>query len=94
MNNPEIVAAIVSMIGAVGAALVAGIRMLFKKIEAYLTELKPNGGSSLKDQVNRLEKSYKDLNEQMGKAEILRNEIDKKMDMIYKLLIDHINKGD
>ena len=93
MNNPEIIAAIVSMIGAVGAALVAGIRMLFKKIEVYLAELKPNGGGSLKDQVNRLEKSYQDLNSQMAQAEVIRKEMDKKIDMIYKLLIDHINKG-
>ena len=94
MNNPEIVAAIVSMIGAVGAALVAGIRMLFKKIEQYLAELKPNGGSSLKDQVNRLEKDWKTLNNTVNEGAILRVEMDKKIDMIYKLLIDHINKGE
>jgi hypothetical protein len=93
MNNPEIIAAIVSMIGAVGAALVAGIRMLFKKIEEYLKELRPNGGSSIKDQVNRLEGKFGDLNSQMAQAEVIRKEMDKKIDMIYKLLIDHINKG-
>jgi flagellar hook-associated protein FlgK len=93
MNNPEIIAAIVSMIGAVGAALVAGIRMLFKKIEEYLKELRPNGGSSIKDQVNRLEGKFTDLNNQMAQAEVIRKEMDKKIDMIYKLLIDHINKG-
>jgi hypothetical protein len=30
-------------------------------IKSYLTELKPNGGSSIKDQINRLEKRVDDL---------------------------------
>lgn len=34
-------------------ALAVGVRHLVKY---YLSELKPNGGSSVKDQVNRLEK--------------------------------------
>ena len=30
-------------------------------VEKFLKELKPNGGSSLKDQVNRLEKRVDDI---------------------------------
>lgn len=30
-------------------------------IKAYLAELRPNGGSSIKDQINRLEKRVDDL---------------------------------
>ena len=30
-------------------------------IKAYLAELRPNGGSSMKDQLNRLEKRVDDL---------------------------------
>ena len=30
-------------------------------IKSYLAELKPNGGSSIKDQINRLEKRVDDL---------------------------------
>jgi len=30
-------------------------------IKAYLAELRPNGGSSMKDQINRLEKRVDDL---------------------------------
>jgi hypothetical protein len=37
----------------IGGAFVAMTRWLVKH---YLAELKPNGGSSVKDQVNRLEK--------------------------------------
>jgi len=51
--------------------IVAGmIRWLVKH---YLDELKPNGGGSLKDQVNRLERAHVDL--------------DRKVDRIMQLLI-------
>lgn len=61
MLDPEIVAALVAAIGGVAAAVVAGIRKLFKVVIEYLSELKPNGGGSIKDQVNRLEKRVDDI---------------------------------
>jgi hypothetical protein len=36
-------------------------------IKHYLTELKPNGGSSIKDQVNRLEARVDTIIEMLGK---------------------------
>jgi hypothetical protein len=36
-------------------------------IKHYLTELKPNGGSSMKDQVNRLEARVDTIIEMLGK---------------------------
>ena len=36
-------------------------------IKHYLTELKPNGGSSIKDQVNRLETRVDTIIELLGK---------------------------
>jgi hypothetical protein len=42
----------------IGAAFVAMTRWLVKH---YLQELKPNGGSSVKDQVNRLEKRVDEI---------------------------------
>ena len=45
-------AAIAVAISTLVASYVASIRWLVKH---YLDELKPNGGSSVKDQVNRLE---------------------------------------
>ena len=36
-------------------------------IKHYLTELKPNGGSSIKDQVNRLEVRVDTIIEMLGK---------------------------
>ena len=61
---------------AVLLAIGASFRWLIKH---YLSELKPNGGSSMKDQVNRLEQGY----------DRLENKIDKVTD----LLITHIEKN-
>ena len=43
---------------AVSTSLLVGVRFLIK---SYLNELKPNGGSSIKDQINRLEQRVDDL---------------------------------
>lgn len=51
MTAQDYAALIVSLI-TIGGAFVAMTRWLVKH---YLAELKPNGGSSVKDQVNRLE---------------------------------------
>ena len=50
--------AIASGVCAVTASLFMGLRWVIK---SYLAELKPNGGSSLKDQMNRLEQRVDDL---------------------------------
>jgi hypothetical protein len=43
---------------AVSTSLLVGLRWVVK---SYLQELKPNGGSSMKDQLNRLEQRVDDL---------------------------------
>ncbi len=50
--------AIASGVCAVTGSLFMGLRWVIK---SYLAELKPNGGSSLKDQMNRLEQRVDDL---------------------------------
>ena len=52
-------------------ALAVGVRFLVKH---YLSELKPNGGSSIKDKV-------KDIDEKVGKLE-------SRIDQIYLLLLE------
>lgn len=59
--NAEIVAAIAAGIGTITAAVAAGLRVLFNRLEKMLAEFKPNGGSSLKDQMNRLETQHNKL---------------------------------
>ena len=74
MNFIESIAAIaVSLISIVGSIAI-GVRWLVKHyFDAIKSELKPNGGSSIKDQVNRLEQQH--------------NKLDSKVDKIYEILI-------
>lgn len=70
-------------------ALVAGgvkflVKHYFDEIKA---ELKPNSGSSLKDQVTRLE-------ERSNEADTMRRDMNQKLDKMYLILLDHIAKND
>jgi hypothetical protein len=65
----SLVAVTVGIISILGS-LAFGIKWLVKH---YFAELRPNGGSSLKDQVNRLEKQHEKL--------------DSKVDKIYDILL-------
>ena len=65
----SLVAISVGIISIIGS-LAFGIKWLVKH---YFAELKPNGGSSIKDQVNRLEKQHEKL--------------DAKVDKIYDILL-------
>jgi cobalamin biosynthesis protein CobD/CbiB len=60
-------------------------------VKHYLSELKPNSGSSLKDQVNRLESA---LDEQRLDSIVSRDRQEKKLDEMYRILIEHIAKVD
>lgn len=57
MTAQDYAALIVSLL-TIGGAFIAMTRWLVKH---YLQELKPNGGSSVKDQVNRLEKRVDEI---------------------------------
>jgi hypothetical protein len=73
-------------ISSVISASALGVRWLVKHyFDEIKHELKPNGGSSLKDQVNRLEKDVKE-------AEALRREMNQKIDHMYEVLLDYISK--
>jgi hypothetical protein len=61
-----------------------GVKWLVKHyFEEIKHELKPNGGQSIKDQVNRLEKDMQD-------ADIRRKEMSTKIDHMYDVLLDYI----
>lgn len=63
-----------------------GVRWLVRHyFDDIKHELKPNGGSSIKDQVNRLEKDIQE-------AEKLRKEMNKKIDHMYEVLLDYISR--
>jgi cell shape-determining protein MreC len=60
-------------------------------VKHYLSELKTNGGSSVKDQMNRMELELKEHKDESGK---FRERQEKKLDEMYKILIEHIAKVD
>ena len=60
-------------------------------VRHYLSELKPNSGSSMKDQISRLETA---LDEQRIDSIKSRDRQEKKLDEMYKILLDHIDKID
>jgi hypothetical protein len=51
-------AALILSVTTIAAAFAGGVRWLVKH---YLYELRPNGGGSVKDQVNRLESRVDDI---------------------------------
>ena len=59
--DPEIVAALVAGVGSITTALVASIKLLTRRVDNMLRELRPNGGSTIKDKVDRLEKRIDDI---------------------------------
>jgi hypothetical protein len=64
-----------------------GVKWLVKHyFEEIKSELKPNSGSSLKDQVTRLEDRSNELDQ------MTRN-MDSKLDKMYMILLDHISKN-
>jgi hypothetical protein len=62
--NPQDYAAIAVAIVTVLGGVTAMLQFLIKH---YLAELKPNSGSSIKDQVNRLEARVDTIIEMLGK---------------------------
>jgi pyrroloquinoline quinone (PQQ) biosynthesis protein C len=74
-------------ISAIISSSALGVKWLVKHyFDDIRHELKPNGGSSLKDQVNRLEKD-------MQEAEQTRREMNQKIDHMYEVLLDYIAKN-
>ena len=55
-------------------------------VKHYLSELKPNSGSSLKDQVSRLEM-------RINEADSRRKDMESKLDHMYDILIEYIAKS-
>ena len=78
----SLIVAILTIVSSIGF----GIKWLVKH---YLVELKPNSGSSMKDQISRLELA---LDEQKVNSESSRDRQEKKLDDMYKMLLDHIAK--
>lgn len=77
-------AALIVAILTIVSSVALAIKWLVKH---YLIELKPNSGSSLRDAVTRLENA---LDEQRIDSLRSRERQEKKLDEMYKILLDHI----
>lgn len=77
-------AALIVAILTIVSSVALAIKWLVKH---YLIELKPNSGSSLRDAVTRLENS---VDEQRIESLKSRERQEKKIDEMYKILIEHI----
>lgn len=85
------------MFGAQGTALVIEIIIGIATIVAfaagsikwlvkhYLSELKPNSGSSMRDEI-------KQIKQRQDEADQMRRDMDKKLDKMYVILLDYISK--
>ena len=80
----SLIVAILTIVSSIGLS----IKWMVKH---YLSELKPNSGSSMKDQISRLETA---VDEQRVDSERSRDRQEKKLDEMYKILIEHISKVD
>jgi len=92
-NNTALVIEIIIGVSTILVGIGGAIRWLTKHyFDEIKSEFKPNGGSSLKDQVNRLERNQAALQERIDKAEETRKEMNEKLDQMYLILLKHIEK--
>jgi heme exporter protein D len=64
-----------------------GVKWLVKHyFEEIKSELRPNSGSSLKDQVTRLESRSNEIDQ-------MTRDMDAKLDKMYLVLLDHISRN-
>jgi len=80
-----IIVGITTIITSAGLGVRWLTRHYFDEIKA---ELKPNSGSSMKDQVTRLELKQQELEKKM---DVQHNKLEKKIDKMFDALIDHLS---
>ncbi len=94
MTTLEITQMIIGILVSVGTFIglsAAGVRWLVKHyFNDIKHELKPNGGSSIKDQVNRMELQHREFQARLDDADLTRKDMNKKIDKMYDLLLDYI----
>lgn len=86
----EIIIGVFTILSGIAFSIKWLVKHYFAEIKA---EFKPNGGSSLKDQVNRLETEINHIKEHMIKEEKEQESINKKIDRMYSTIIDFISNN-
>lgn len=70
-----------------------GVRWIVRHyLDDVLHELKPNSGSSIKDQVTRLEEEVKNLKDQNTKGEEYHEKLDSKIDHLTEIFLNYVSK--
>jgi len=70
-----------------------GVRWLTKHyFDEIKHEMKPNGGQSMKDQVNRIETDILDLKNQNLKGEDYHEKLDNKIDELTRLFVEYVSR--
>jgi len=86
------VLALIGIMGAVATIIALWIRLEVKKnFNEIKAEFKPNGGSSLKDQVNRLEQGHVSLEDRFNSIDKKVDNLDDKVDTIVNFIIKNKN---
>ena len=87
-------AALIVSIFTIVAFVVGSIKWLTKHyFDEIRSEIRPNSGTSIKDQVTRLESQNKIFQERIDEADAMRREMNSKLDKMYLILLDHIAKN-
>ena len=81
-------AGLVLTILSIVALLAGGIKFLVKH---YFSELKPNSGSSMRDEVKSVWKEVKEIKMRQDEADVVRREMNQKLDKMYMILLDYIS---
>jgi cell fate (sporulation/competence/biofilm development) regulator YlbF (YheA/YmcA/DUF963 family) len=88
-------------VSAVAGVMFAILRFYIKsfakeQFDEIRHELKPNGGSSIKDQVTRLEEKQKEIAERQHeddvKFEQRLNKLENKIDDVFKIILEKLSK--
>jgi len=93
MTLLESVLALVISISTIITSVALGVRWLTKHyFEEIKHEMKPNNGSSIKDQVNKMESDICDLKNQNLKGEDYHEKLDNKIDDLTKMFVEYISR--
>lgn len=89
MNVPieSILALIASLISIIAASAI-GVKWLVKH---YFSELKTNGGSSMRDEIKATQREINEMKCRQDEADQLRKEMNIKLDKMYMTLLDYVS---
>lgn len=93
MTLLESILAIVISITTIITSVALGVRWLTKHyFDEIKHEMKPNGGASIKDQVNRMERDITDLKNQNHKGEEYHEKLDTKIDDLTRMFVEYVSR--